>query len=425
MDQKIILAGLWIENDTDFLEQFEETKGLAQACHFEIVDTLIQKRRSAHPATFFGEGKVAELKQLIQEHQVNLCLISSSISPSQMKTLKEMLGVEVMDRNDCILEIFARRAQTKQAKLQVELAYLKHRLPYVMHTVQSFSRMGGGSGMKNKGEGEKQLELDRRKIETQIKNTARALKEVKKNHETTSRQRNRSDLKLVSLVGYTNAGKSTLMNALLDCCEAQKEKKVYVKDMLFATLDTTIRKLSYQGIEFLLSDTVGFVSHLPHELVDAFHSTLEEVCQADLILQVVDESSDQKLNQMQVTQETLKKLHAQDKAMIVVHNKCDLNEFKKNEENHVYISAATYQGCEQLLDKIVDFIFQDHVMVQCKIPYDEGRVMAWLQKNATLLSVSHQEEGYEICAKMHQDKCEYIKKYVVDSFACEKKTKAN
>ena len=414
MNQKIVLAGLWLEGDKEFEEKFEETKGLAEACDFEIVQTLIQKRRSAHPATFFGEGKVTELKEMIENEKADLCMISSSISPSQMKTLKEILNVNVIDRNDCILEIFARRAKTKEAQLQVELATLKHRLPYVMHTVQEFSRMGGGSGMKNKGEGEKQLELDRRKIETQINNTSRALKEVKKNRATTRRKRNRSDLKLVSLVGYTNAGKSTIMNTLLEMCEAQKDKQVFVKDMLFATLDTTIRKLSYQGVEFLLSDTVGFVSDLPHELIDAFHSTLEEVCEADLILQVVDEASEKQRIHMEVTENTLKKLEADDKEMIIVHNKCDLCEFKKNTKQHVYVSASTKQGCDELLAMILQAIRKENVIMKCLIPYEEGHMMSWLEKQTHLLSVIQKEDGYHIETELHQSKAAQLKEYEIN-----------
>lgn len=414
MSVKIILAGLWLEQNNNFEESFEETKGLAEACDFVICDTLIQKRRSAHPATFFGEGKVFELKALIEQHQAELCMISSSISPSQMKTLKELLQVPIMDRNDCILEIFAQRAQTKEAKLQVELATLKHRLPYVIHTVQEFSRMGGRSGMKNKGEGEKQLELDRRKIETQMKNTANALKEVKKNRETTRRQRNRSDLKLVSLVGYTNAGKSTIMNTLLDMSEVTKDKQVFVKDMLFATLDTTIRKITYQGFEFLLSDTVGFVSDLPHELVDAFHSTLESVCEADLILQVIDESNEQKNNHIEVTNQTLQKLEAHNKEMIIVHNKCDICAFQSNNDSHCYVSAATGQGMEALLETILKHLKKDHLFMKCKIPYEQGNLMALIQKHAKLYSIDQKEDGYEVEIEVHQNKAHLFYEYEIN-----------
>lgn len=407
--EKIIVAGLELENEIEPEAQFEETLGLAKACGMEVVGRMIQKRRTPHPATYFGQGKVAEIKEMIQETKATACMISKAITPSQMRSLKDALGVRVFDRNDCILEIFGKRANTKQAKLQVELATLKHELPYVIHTEQNFSRMRGGN--KNKGEGEKQYQLNQRKLEIQIQKAEKALKEVKKSQVTMKKKRNQSDLKMISLVGYTNAGKSTFMNQILQKCEISDEKQVFVKDMLFATLDTSVRKISYQGVEFLLSDTVGFVSNLPHELVDAFHSTLESVVDADLILQVVDESSEQKLHHMKVTQETLEKLHADETAMWVLHNKCDCAEFKDNEKGHFYISASIDQGVDEVLEAIIQFVKQDTTCMTIEVPYENQQIYALIHKYATLLETIEKDDTMEMKLEVKNAYLSYFVKY--------------
>lgn len=393
MNLKIVCAGLYLENDKDVKSQFEETKGLARACDYEIVGEIIQKRRTPHPATYFGEGKVSEIKALIEETKASACMIAAPITPSQMRTLKEMLGVRVFDRNDCILEIFGKRAHTKQAKLQVELATLKHELPFVIHTQQNFSRMRGGS--KNKGEGEKQYQLDRRKYEIRIQKVEKELKEVKKSLASMKRKRHRSDLKMVSLVGYTNAGKSSCMNEILRYCDKDEDKQVFVKDMLFATLDASIRHVSYKGVEFLLSDTVGFVSHLPHELIDAFHSTLESVSDADLILQVVDESNENVLEHMEVTQKTLKKLSVENTPMWVLHNKCDLCEYKKNEKGHFYISAEKGVGISEVLDAVVEMIRKERMTLEVCVDYENIDLNAKVHRFANILSCVEKQDHWE------------------------------
>lgn len=374
---------------------------------------MYSKRRTPHPSTYFGEGKLIELQNLIQQEQVKKVMIADRLSPSQMRILHETLGVKVIDRNDCILEIFALRANTSEAKLQVELATLKHQLPYVIHTQQNFSRMRGGN--KNKGEGEKQYQLDRRKYELQINRVAQALKEMKHARETMRRKRQKSDLKLVSLVGYTNAGKSTCMNAILDMNEADDSKKVFVKDMLFATLDTNVRKVSVDGFEFLLSDTVGFVSNLPHELIDAFHSTLEEVSQADLILHVIDDSSDQKLNHMEVTQKTLEKLEASDTKTFIVHNKCDRSGFKEPSENHYYISAKTHEGMEQLLKGIVEVLKEGKIQMKICVPYDNNSLISYVHKQTKMISVQASELGMEFVIEIPKE----MKKVFKEVEVCE------
>lgn len=410
--RKCLLAALELEKSVDFLDRLEETKGLVEACEIELIETVTQKRRSAHPATFFGEGKVNEMIEKVEEQAIDCLIIASRITPSQKRHLKEMFKIEVMDRNDVILEIFAKRAKTKEAKLQVELATLKYQLPYVINTGQNFSRMGGKGGAKNKGEGEKQLELDRRKIETQIQNVSTALKEVKQSRTTMRRKRNKSELGLVAIVGYTNAGKSTLLNAMLEMSESEEDKKVFVKDMLFATLDTAVRKIEFGNKAFLLSDTVGFVSDLPHQLIDAFHSTLEEVVEADLILHVVDESSEDKLNHMEVTNHTLEELKAAQTPCIYVHNKCDKAEPQTNHANHMYVSALTHQGIEELMECIVSTLYKDYKQMYLFIPYSDSEQMKWLN-GLKLIHMVHQELGNEIVAEVNDEIYARLKKYEV------------
>lgn len=401
--KRICCAAAELENSIDFKEKLEETLSLADACGFEVVEVTSQKRRSLHPATFFGQGKCEEISQIIVDKNCDGVLIASTISPSQMRALKEMWKCEVFDRNDLILEIFARRAQTRQAKLQVELAYLKHRLPYVIHTGQNFSRMGGSAGKSSKGEGEKQLELDKRKIETQIQNVSKELKDVLKNTKVMRKKRSRSDLKSVALVGYTNAGKSTCMNALLEISEQTLDKQVFAKDMLFATLDTTVRKISWNRYEFLLSDTVGFVSNLPKELMDAFHSTLEEAIEADLILLVLDESSPNCYEQLRITLDTLELLQIKDIPILYVHNKCDIAGFGTNDHDHVYISAQNKEGIDHLLEHIIDFLREDYVHIQCKIPYERGDLIALIQRQGQEINMNESDLGVEAGFDIHKN----------------------
>lgn len=414
---KIVLAGLELEKVHG---NFEETKGLALAANHEILGEIIQKRRTPHPATFFGEGKLQELKAIIQETKAEGCMIANEITPSQMRTLKEMLGVIVFDRNDCILQIFGVRAKTKQAKLQVELATLKHELPFVIHTEQNFSRMSGG---KNKGEGEKQYQLDRRKYEIRIQRVEKQLREMKASSATRKKKRTSSGLKMIALAGYTNAGKSTLMNQMLKQCQKKEEKEVFVKDMLFATLDTSVRRISYKESEFLLSDTVGFVSDLPHELMDAFHSTLEEVMNADLILQVVDESDPDRFDHMKVTSLTLKKLEADNIPMWIIHNKCDAAEFRKNEKDHFYISAQSGKGIDELLEAINQMITKDTIVLKLNIDYEDQNAMKLIYRYGKILHQQEFENGMEILMETNRMNEFRFKSYVkYEKISQEKKT---
>ena len=282
--EKVLLVGVETDETEDFERSMEELADLAQACEMQVVGILTQKMSAINKSLYIGTGKVKEVREYAAETGAQAVIFDNTLSPSQVRNLNEELELPILDRTGLILDIFAKRAKTREAVLQVETARLKYLLPRLVGMRDALSRQGGGSGsMSNKGAGEKKLELDRRKIEHRIAELQRELKEITKEREVQRSRRNKGRLPLVSLVGYTNAGKSTIMNMLLNAYVKDEEKQVLEKDMLFATLDTTVRRIAPPDRKpFLLSDTVGFISKLPHSLVKAFHSTLEEAKEADL-----------------------------------------------------------------------------------------------------------------------------------------------
>ncbi|NCC54926.1 MAG: GTPase HflX, partial [Erysipelotrichia bacterium] len=285
--RKAILVGVSLSDTIDFKENIEEMKNLAQACAIEVVHTITQSLRNPHKQTYINSGKVAEIKTLLEsEESIDLVLFDCELAPSQQRNLIEHLDIEIVDKTNLILQIFEQRAQTKEAKLQVEVAKLKYILPRLAGSYDNLDRQRGGD--KNRGAGEKKIEIDIRNITHQIHCAEKELKEIAKNRETQRRQRKKTKIKSVALVGYTNAGKSSIMNALMERFH-KEDKKVFEKDMLFATLTTNTRNIHLDNNhQFLISDTVGFVSDLPHNLIKAFHSTLEEVVHADLLIHVID-----------------------------------------------------------------------------------------------------------------------------------------
>ncbi|HSP23335.1 MAG TPA: GTPase HflX, partial [Planococcus sp. (in: firmicutes)] len=292
--EKAILVGVQLQQDLHFEYEMEELRNLAEACEVEVVGEVMQNLDRIHPATYVGKGKVEEIKAFYEEAEANLIIFNDELSPSQIRNLEEELECKVIDRTMLILDIFSRRAKTREAQVQVELAQLQYMLPRLVGLRASLGRQGGGSsgGFSNRGAGETKLELDRRKIEDQLSKLHKELEHIRAQRETQRKQRTRTGTPVVSLVGYTNAGKSTIMNGMLAKTGQGEEKKVFEKDMLFATLDTSVRKIVLEDHKhFLLSDTVGFVSKLPHHLVKAFRSTLEEARNSDLLLHVVDVSN--------------------------------------------------------------------------------------------------------------------------------------
>ena len=406
--QKAILVGVNLNENLDFDHSMEELENLAEACEIEAAAQVVQNLPMVNNAFYIGTGKVEEVKNLVSMLDADCVIFDNSLTPSQQRNLQNQLEVPVWDRTNLILEIFDRRARTKEARLQVESANLQYLLPRLGGMRDALSRQGGGAGagggggagggLSNKGAGEKKLELDRRRIEKRISELNRELKVMEKDRETQRKRRKESELPSVALVGYTNAGKSTLMNKMLDIWMGDTEKKVLEKDMLFATLDTTVRRISPgDNRDFLLSDTVGFISQLPHTLVKAFRSTLEEACTADLLLQVVDFSDPHHREQMQVTQETLKELQAGQIPCLYVMNKADLvmeeSELPKVLGDRIYLSAKQGIGLAELLELIQKKLFGDYRECTFLIPYTDGAAVSRLQEQALVRSISYEADG--------------------------------
>lgn len=323
----------------------------------EVAGQIVQNLPQLHTALYMGKGKLSEVQQFLDEEEVDVLIFDRSLSPSQMRNLQNILDYPILDRTTLILEIFATRAQTREAKLQVESARLQYVLPRLTGMHKALSRQGGGSGLANKGAGEKKLELDRRRIEKRMAELRKELDKISKKRETQRKQRQGSGIPRVALVGYTNAGKSTLMNRMLDKYTRDASKKVLEKDMLFATLDTTVRRIrTGPKEEFLLSDTVGFIHQLPAGLVKAFRSTLEEAREADLLLHVLDYSDESYRKQREVTEETLTELGAGDIPVIYVYNKADrcmeADQFPTVRGNRIYMSAKSGAGIPELVEMI-------------------------------------------------------------------------
>lgn len=396
--EKAILVAVNVNDKDYFIESLDELEELVKACDMTKVGTIIQNLDKVNNALYIGTGKVEEVKEKVIQTNADLVIFNNELSPSQLKNLQKILNVPILDRTALILEIFERRARTKEAKLQVEVAKLKYMLPRLVGLHDSLGRQGGASGLSNKGSGEKKLELDRRKIEDKITELNKELKNIVSERDVQRKQRKRSGLPLVSLAGYTNAGKSTLLNAMVDMFKSDDSKKVEEKDMLFATLETSVRNITLNdNKQFLLSDTVGFISELPHDLVKAFRSTLEEIKQADLILHVIDYSDINYKQHIEVTKNTLKELGVQDVPVIYVYNKSDLVlkdiPVVEEDKNSIYICASQKIGIEELIELIKKQVYSDYVSVRFLIPFDKGNIVSYFNEVATINYTEYVENG--------------------------------
>ncbi len=429
--EKVILVGLDLDTGIDFVHSMDELEELAAAADMEVVGVTTQKMSQINKAFYIGTGKVEQVRELAEESDADVVVFDNALSPMQLRNLQQEIGKPVMDRTTLILEIFSKRARTREAKLQVEVASLQYMLPRLVGLHDALSRQGGGSGsMSNKGAGEKKLELDRRHIETRLATLRRELAQVEKDRETQRKQRLRSATPLVSLVGYTNAGKSSVMNALVDRFSKDKdgveEKKVLEKDMLFATLETTVRKMeSKGGKSFLLSDTVGFINELPHNLVKAFRSTLEEVKNADLLLHVIDYSDPYYREHMQVTKETLNDLGAGKIPVIRVFNKMDLKvlenpdmdemsfSYPRATGNDIFMAAGKGVGIDELVTLIEDNLFGNRKEFELLIPYDAGGIFSRMQGETEILLYEYRDDGIYVKAALDETAEGRYRKYII------------
>ena len=402
--ERAVVVGLCIGQDRQFEHSMEELISLCEACNMEVIAMLTQALPAPHQALYIGTGKVQEVIDTCVTLDADVVVFDNALSPSQVRNLSTEIDKPILDRTALILEIFSDRAKTREAKLQVELARLQYLLPRLAGMGTALSRQGGGSGSRsNKGAGEKKLELDRRHIEHRITECKRELEVVKKNRITQRKSRKNSAIPQVSLVGYTNAGKSTIMNQLLSFygnsdIAHNEHKLVLQKDMLFATLETTIRKITPPGKSpFYLSDTVGFIDKLPHNLVDAFRSTLEEACEADLLLQVVDVSDPHYKDQMRVTNETLAELGAGHIPQIIVYNKADkvpdIHTIPRVGKHQIHMAARNGIGIPELMEMIMSEIYGNLFCAKVLLPYTEGSLYSLMQKEANILSQEYREDG--------------------------------
>lgn len=391
-EYRAILVGL--QRKEDISHSMEELAGLAEADGVQVIGSMIQSLEKPNTATLIGKGKVEELAELCANMEADTVIFNDELSGVQLRNLEEATGVRVIDRTILILDIFADRATSKEGKLQVELAQLQYRMPRLTGFGKSLSRLGGGIGTR--GPGEKKLETDRRHIAGRIDDIKAELKQMRKNRTVQRASREKSGIPVVALMGYTNSGKSAIMNRLLAMTE-KEEKTVKSQDMLFATLDTQHRKISLEpGSEFILIDTVGFVSKLPHGLVEAFKSTLDEVKDADLLIHIVDGAYEDRDFQIEVTDRVIGQIGAGSKERIMAYNKMDIAvevPLDISGSDVVYVSAKTGENMELLVEKIKEKLFGDRVHAKLLIPYDKGGITSYLCENAEIVSMEYTAEG--------------------------------
>lgn len=434
--RKVLLVGLDTGEEPDFDHSMEELKSLAEAADKKVTGIITQRMGGVNKAFYIGTGKVEEVREYAIQCEAEEVIFDNTLTPSQMRNLGRKLELPVLDRTNLILDIFALRARTKEARLQVETARLQYILPRLAGMRENLSRQGGsGSGgggrgsVSNRGAGETKLELDRRKIEHRISELNRELEELSRNRETMRKKRGKSDIPQVALVGYTNAGKSTILNHMLASYGENREKIVLEKDMLFATLDTNVRCIrpreelstgTADNRPFFLADTVGFIDKLPHGLVKAFRSTLEEVRLADLIVHVVDFSDEHHRQQMEVTDQTLKDLGAGDIPRIIVYNKADKSEISdlpRKKDKQIYMAASLDCGIRELAGMIMDCVYENRVEKEFIIPYKNGNIVSYFMENATVLGQEYREDGVWMRVRCKRSDAG---KYSGSFFACQK-----
>lgn len=422
---KVLLVGLDTGAEQDFAHSMEELKSLAEAAGRQVAGVITQRMAFVNKALYIGTGKVEEVREYAAQCGAQEVVFDNALSPSQVRNLGRELDLPVYDRTNLILDIFALRARTREAKIQVEMARMQYMLPRLVGMRENLSRQGGtGGSMSNRGAGETKLELDRRKIEHRITELKKELEDVAQARETMRKKRIQSRTPKVALVGYTNAGKSTILNRMVDMYgeDAEADKNVLEEDMLFATLDTSVRSIrpaserpEGNNKPFFLADTVGFISKLPHALVKAFHSTLEEVRYADLLIHVVDFSDEHYRQHMEVTEETLKELGAGEIPRLVAYNKadrCGMEELPRRKGEQIYMAAALGRGIRELAEMIDECVYADRMEAEFLLPYDKGGIVSYFMENATVLGKEYREDGVWLRVSCHKGDAEKYRAYV-------------
>lgn len=396
--EKAVLIGVETYTSVSFGERMLEMKELAKACDIDICMRVSQKLDHPHTKYYINPGKMEEVKRVLDDLDCHIVLVIDAISPSVQRNLSAFFDCEVMDKSALILEIFASRARTKESMLQVECARLKYLLPRLQGSYTHMDRQRGGS--RNKGTGEKKIELDARRIESKIHSVEKELEKIHTQRKVQRNLRAKSGMKSVALTGYTNAGKSSIMNGFV-----KDDKSVFEKDMLFATLTTSTRQIQTENHNsFTLSDTVGFISDLPHNLIQAFHSTLEEAVVSDLILKVVDISSENKESQLQVCEATLQEIGCEKVPYLYVYNKCDKVsiDYPKRVDNRIYISAKEKESIDFLKKEIEKELFHMETL-HAMIPYEKASILDYIHTNGKVLHQEYKDEGIEVDFDIQQE----------------------
>ncbi|MEY3889013.1 MAG: hypothetical protein RI931_135 [Actinomycetota bacterium] len=397
--EKVILIGLWGSNTLlDAENSLRELAALAETAGATVLDGLLQRRAKPDPASYLGKGKVQELKDLVAAEGADTVIADTELAPSQRRTLEDAINAKVIDRTAVILDIFAQHAKSREGKAQVELAQLEYLLPRLRGWGESMSRQAGGQaaggvGMGSRGPGETKIELDRRRINTRMAKLRKQIEEMAPSRETMRASRKRNEVPSVAIAGYTNAGKSSLLNRMT-------QAGVLVQNALFATLDPTVRKTKTpDGRDYTLADTVGFVRNLPHQLVEAFRSSLEEIADSDLILHIVDASHPDPSGQIATVRNVIGEVGARNIPELIVYNKIDLADetqrmaLRGMEPNSIAVSARTGEGLEELLQRIADLLPEPNIEVAVLIPYDRGDLVSRLHLNSRILMLDYRDGG--------------------------------
>ncbi len=422
LNNKVIVVGINTGNDELFNYEMTEMTNLCFAMGLEVIETISQNLPNPVPATYFGSGKLDEIKRYAETLDVGYIVFNDELSPVQFKNITNYIDIPVFDRTMLILEIFKTRARTKEAVLQVELAELKYQLPRLAGSYTNLSRIGGGGGGTagaRRGSGETKLELDRRHIENRISKTKHELENIVNARKINRKARIENEITVIALVGYTNAGKSSTMNTLLNLFNIDENKQVFVKDMLFATLETSTRKIKLQtNEEFLVTDTVGFVSKLPHQLVESFKSTLEEIKEADLIIHVIDSSSPFLDLQVKTTNQVLQELGVEDIPMVYAINKIDLlpsiNYIPKCYNPSISLSSKTQEGYNELLEYIKTNVFKDTLTSTFIIPYTRGDIYSLMKEKGEVLSTEYLDSGTKVTVRLSTRLTDKYKEYILN-----------
>lgn len=409
---RAILVGA--QRNEDISYSMEELASLAHAVEIEVLGNMVQNVVKVNPRSYIGKGKLEELVEYCKNMEANLVIFNDELSGIQLRNIEDATGVRTIDRTILILDIFAARAISKEGKLQVEMAQLQYRMPRLLGFGKELSRLGGGIGTR--GPGEKKLETDRRHIRKRMDDIKKEMDDIKASRSTQRAKRVRSDIPVVALVGYTNSGKSSIMNRLL-AMESREDKQVFEKDMLFATLDTAQRLITLEDhCRFVLVDTVGFVSKLPHALVKAFKSSLEEVVYADLLLHIVDASFSELDFQIDVTNRVLKELGVGEKPTLTLFNKLDkVPDFVPIAygKNSLAISTRTGEGYDALIEKIKENIFTGMSHVELLIPYNRGDLVSYLCEKAQPQQMEHREDGTFVSVTLNEADQNRFKEYTI------------